>query len=75
MRGEDISKITQPIDEVHVLHCVEFLRQSIMCHADASLQTEASSHQGIVAFGVTYPCRNWWQMVIWVDERNQKEGL
>ncbi|KAF4633858.1 hypothetical protein G7Y89_g4254 [Cudoniella acicularis] len=38
LRGEDISDIPQPIDMVHVLHCVEFLRQSIICHADTSLQ-------------------------------------
>ncbi|KAF7934656.1 uncharacterized protein EAE98_002701 [Botrytis deweyae] len=71
--GEDLDNMPQHIDETHVLHCVEFLRQSVMCHADTSLQVEASYHQGILAFGTTYPCRNWWQMVDWVNERNAKE--
>ncbi|TGO67406.1 hypothetical protein BELL_0894g00020 [Botrytis elliptica] len=71
--GEDVDNMPQHIDETHVLHCVEFLRQSVMCHADTSLQVEASYHQGILAFGTTYPCRNWWQMVDWVNERNAKE--
>lgn len=60
------------VDEDHTLHCIEFLRQSIMCHADTTLQTEAVYHQGILAFGVQYQCRNWWQLVEWVDKRNEE---
>ncbi|CAI6336584.1 unnamed protein product [Periconia digitata] len=60
------------VDEIHSLHCIEFLRQSIMCHADTTMQTEAQYHQGILAFGVEYQCKNWWQLVDWVDQRNKK---
>ena len=58
------------VDETHMLHCIEFLRQSVMCHADTTVQLEAEYHQGIMAFGVEYQCKNWWQLVDWVDKRN-----
>lgn len=43
----------------------------MLCHADNTLQMETSFHQGIQAFGTTSECRDWSQMVEWVNERNR----
>ncbi|KAF2468996.1 uncharacterized protein BDR25DRAFT_315498 [Lindgomyces ingoldianus] len=58
--SEPAPSFEREIDMDHSLHCIEFLRQSVMCNADDNIQTENSYHQGILAFGVTYQCRNWW---------------
>ena len=70
--GREVPEFENPVDEIHTLHCIEFLRQSIMCHADTTIQTEAEYHRGILAFGVEYQCRNWSQLVDWVDDRNAR---
>jgi hypothetical protein len=70
-KSEEEPEFEHEVDEIHMLHCIEFLRQSVMCHADTTVQTEAEYHQGILAFGVEYQCKNWWQLVDWVDRRNQ----
>ena len=70
--NQTLPEFEHEVDETHTLHCIEFLRQSIMCHADTTVQTEATYHQGILAFGVEYQCKNWWQLVNWVDRRNEQ---
>lgn len=57
----------------HVLHCIEFLRQSIMCHADSTIEARNEHLHGVVGFGIPHACRNWQQMVDWVDDRNALE--
>lgn len=58
----------------HVLHCIEFLRQSIMCHADTTIEAEDIRLHGVVGFGIAHSCRRWDQMVEWVDNRNNREA-
>lgn len=71
MAGADESQIVQPIELRHILHCIEVLRNGVMCHADTTLQIETTYEQGLPAFGATGKCRDWHQMVAWVDERNK----
>lgn len=73
--SEDTLHIEE-FDVDHVLHCIEFLRQSIMCHADTNIQVERELHGGLLAFGEVYECKDWFQMVDWVNERNKRrKGL
>ena len=62
-----------PITLEHVLHCIEFLRQSVMCHADTTIEAKDEHLHGVVGFGILHACRNWAQMVKWVDDRNAME--
>jgi len=73
INGEDVSNIPEPISHIHVQHCVEFLRQSIMCHADVTLQVADSSND-VPAFGYPYQCKDWWQAVDWVNSLNKGNG-
>ncbi|KAF7508281.1 hypothetical protein GJ744_009426 [Endocarpon pusillum] len=57
----------------HVLHCIEFLRQSVMCHADTTIEAKDENLHGVVGFGIAHACRNWDQMVKWVEDRNARE--
>lgn len=71
LTGSDVSTLPPTnITLDHVLHCVEFLRQSIMCHADTTIEAKDKHFHGVVGFGIAHSCRNWWQMVRWVDKRN-----
>ena len=72
MEGKDIADIPETITLDHVLHCIEFLRQSVMCHADTTVETKDPLVKGVVGFGIAHPCRDWNQMVKWVNVRNGK---
>lgn len=49
----------------HAFHCVDYLRQTIMCNADTMVEWEAqdadrNGHSGhINGYGVPRQCRNW----------------
>ena len=43
----------------HVRHCVDFLRRSLMCHADSTLEVEDEAIGGVKGFGVSHECVDW----------------
>lgn len=55
----------------HSLYCIEFLRQSTMCHADTTVEAKDDQFKGVVGFGITHECQDLGEMVRWVDERNK----
>ena len=58
----------------HVLHCIEFLRQSVMCHADTTIEAKDPRYHGVVGFGIAHSCKNWSQLVQWVNDRNDRKA-
>jgi Mycotoxin biosynthesis protein UstYa len=44
-----------------------------MCHADTTIEAKDEELHGVVGFGIAHACRNWSQMVKWVDDRNTRE--
>jgi hypothetical protein len=47
----------------HVFHCMDYLRQSIMCLADATL--EHIDERGAPGWGDTHRCGNWDALTKW----------
>ena len=44
----------------HLLHCIGYLRQNIMCRADTSLEWRSeANHKHIDGYGIPHQCRNW----------------
>lgn len=53
----------------HVDHCVDYLRQSIVCHGDVGLIPFAfSNSEYIPVFNTTKECRAYDPLEKWVDE-------
>ncbi|KAH8728983.1 hypothetical protein GQ44DRAFT_608170 [Phaeosphaeriaceae sp. PMI808] len=53
----------------HIYHCLDGLRQDIMCMADDTPMPAPSAHQ--VGDGQVRQCRNWNQMIDWAMEPNR----
>ena len=41
---------------MHVGHCIEFLRQALICHADANLETLNETSNGATGWGSSRVC-------------------
>lgn len=67
----------------HVGHCVEYLRQSIMCAADTALEkatvdpTTGKPQHGVDGWGVQHVCRDFGEVVKWseADRASDRQGL
>ncbi|CRG89183.1 hypothetical protein PISL3812_06219 [Talaromyces islandicus] len=61
-------------ESAHVDHCIELLREAIMCHADPTLsgfrwiQTDGTPHLTVEAPGY-HECVNWDSLRAWNDDR------
>lgn len=64
----------ETIDELgHLEHCLEALRESVMCHADLSIVTMRwGSHQAVplANWGNPHVCKNWDAVVNWAKEHH-----
>ncbi|KAF2439687.1 hypothetical protein P171DRAFT_368535 [Karstenula rhodostoma CBS 690.94] len=54
----------------HIRHCLDLLRQSIMCHGDTTLEVVDPRVKGVHGFGVKHRCRDWGQLVHWTEQWN-----
>ena len=60
---EDLPMMASPI---HIEHCIDLLRQSLMCQADTTI--EISEHGGVTGFGTKHQCRDFDQLVRWTSK-------
>lgn len=51
----------------HIHHCLDYLRQSIMCHADANLEPIDMTLGGVKGFGSPRKCRDSNKLKEWAD--------
>lgn len=58
VRGDSSSYGEEGIALDHVLHCIEFLRQSIMCNADSTVEVKDLQFPGVVGFGIAHLYRS-----------------
>jgi hypothetical protein len=56
----------------HLVHCMEYLRRTIMCAADTTLEPFKTEHAGVDGFGTVHQCRDYNQLYNWA-EKNQYE--
>ena len=52
----------------HVRHCFDYLRQSVMCHADTNLEPVIPRLGGARGFGSKHTCRNFNELVDWMTK-------
>ena len=53
-------------DPRHVRHCLDYLRQAIMCHADTNIEPVIPELGGAKGFGVGHRCRNYDELMGWI---------
>ncbi|KAI0187899.1 hypothetical protein EV127DRAFT_462591 [Xylaria flabelliformis] len=52
----------------HIRHCIDYLRQSIMCNADTNLEPINDDLGGVTGFGFPRKCRDIVQIMGWADK-------
>ncbi|CAI6336583.1 unnamed protein product [Periconia digitata] len=50
----------------HIRHCIDLLRQAIMCNPDLTIEEKNLETGGVSGFGVVHQCYDWDQLVHWV---------
>ena len=56
------------ISPPHVRHCIDLLRQSLMCGADITVEIKDEAAGGVHGFGVEHRCIDWDQPVDWTTK-------
>ena len=51
------------ISPMHIRHCLDLLRQTLMCHADTTIEEKDVAAGGVHGFGVEHQCRDWDELV------------
>ena len=52
----------------HVRHCIDLIRQALMCQPDLTLEVKDEAKGGVTGFGVEHLCIRWDSLVTWVGE-------
>lgn len=62
----------------HVRHCVDLIRQVLLCHADATVEVVDERIGGVNGFHTAHECRRWDGLLGWVEgmqRKNREDGL
>ncbi|KAF2107982.1 hypothetical protein BDV96DRAFT_588054 [Lophiotrema nucula] len=50
------------------MHCIDLLRNALMCQPDLTLEVVNASLDGVTGFGTQHMCVNWKELVDWTSE-------
>lgn len=61
----------------HIKHCLDLLRQSLMCNADTTLQPYSPDFQGVTPWGYPRMCKDYEQIVRFAEQyrTTDREGF
>ena len=65
MAEEDLSMMSSPS---HIRHCIDLLRQTLMCQPDTTIEVKSKKLGGVHGFGIKHQCRDWNQLMRWTSE-------
>ena len=73
--GHGHDKLSVHANELHVAHCLDYLRQSIMCAGDMSLESAVTDKDGkliqaVSGWGATHSCKNWDEVFEYTERIN-----
>ena len=53
----------------HAGHCLEYLRQALICAADSTIEPGNTTTKHVTGLGVMHECRDFDGLVAWTQER------
>lgn len=62
------------ISPAHIRHCIDLLRQTLMCNPDTTVEEKDEEVGGVHGFGVQHRCKQWDELIDWTAEA-QKSAL
>lgn len=57
---------------IHAKHCIEYIRQTILCSSDSSLEFEDGTTRQISGTGSLHICRDFDGLFNWVEKLTQR---
>lgn len=61
------------VEEVHIRHCVELLRVSLMCVADRTIEKK-NEMGGVTGFGTEHKCADYDGLVRTIEKWHRENG-
>ena len=59
----------------HMRHCIDLLRQTLMCHADTTVEVVDEKINGVHGFRTEHQCGNWQQLIDWTSEVQMQQHV
>ena len=56
-------------------HCIDLLRQALMCHGDTTLEVVDEEINGVHGFRVEHQCIDWEQLKLWTSEQQARQHV
>ena len=56
----------------HIRHCIDLLRQSLMCRPDLTIEIKDNETQGVKGFGTAHMCTKWEDLLEWIEQWEAK---
>lgn len=75
MEGRKLSSVPGMVLPPHILHCIELLRQGVMCTADTSIEVKVPHTKNVESFGAVHECKNWGQLLDWTIKWSAEEKV
>ncbi|TVY82610.1 Oxidase ustYa [Lachnellula suecica] len=77
IRGQRLPDEEIPIDiqPSHIRHCIDLLRQVLMCHGDTTLEVVDEKINGVHGFRTPHQCVDWEQLRVWTSEQQAKHDV
>ena len=69
------SHMSSHTSPAHIRHCIDLIRQSLMCNADTTIEVKDEEINGVRGFGTLHQCKNWRGLVRWTEETQEKYGM
>ncbi|KAH8761128.1 hypothetical protein F5883DRAFT_129171 [Diaporthe sp. PMI_573] len=75
--GEKISDEDLPVDiqTSHMRHCIDLLRQVLMCHGDTTPEVVDEEINGVHGFRTPHTCVDWEQLKTWTSTQQAKQHV
>ena len=51
----------------HIRHCIDLLRQALMCQPDTTVELKNEELGGVTGFGTEHRCKDWTQLMQWTS--------
>jgi len=62
---EDMPMMASP---PHIRHCIDLIRQSLMCQPDTTIELKDEEVGGVTGFGTEHQCKDWEQLIQWTKK-------
>ncbi|KAK1759951.1 hypothetical protein QBC47DRAFT_438289 [Echria macrotheca] len=74
--GEKLNASSLPmmISPPHVRHCIDLLRQSLMCNPDLTVEVKDEVAGGVHGFGEEHRCIDWSALMGWTQQWESRKG-